>query len=73
MKLTKKTIRKNRTPHAGCTQTGYHIKLPVPLCFALYHRKRLQMEGTAEKVRELALGLHEVQPLVPKWYNPKNL
>ncbi len=30
------------------------------------------MEGTAERVRELALGLHEVQPVVEKRHNPKN-
>jgi hypothetical protein len=30
------------------------------------------MEGNAERVRELALGLHEVQPVVEKRHNPKN-
>ena len=31
------------------------------------------MEGNAERVRELALGLHEVQPVVEKRHNPKIL
>lgn len=58
--IYKKTILKNRAFNASYTKTCRDIELSISLCTTVHDRKRLQMEGTAKKVRKMALNLYEI-------------
>ena len=72
MKLTEKQFEKieHLMPK---TRKNNSIKLSVFVCNAVHHRKWLQMEDIAGKVRKMAHNIYEIQQMVTEWNDTENI